>query len=164
MAAWIKVVFGCALAGLYVLVAWTMIDGALNEVGYAPNDATDWLVTIASGGLIAFVAAQIGVVVATEGNGIKGRMQNRLFGSGTQLTASDERAASAAVLVLVVDVAVLLIVGGFFIWLYVRPANIAVAEGAKPLKDAPAYISLQAQAIVGLIVAGAGAVGVAAAK
>lgn len=63
-----------------------------------------------------------------------------------------------------IDLVVLVVVGAFFVWLYLDPGNIAVAEGYDKLTSAPDYISLQAKAFIALVVAGAGGVGVAAAK
>jgi len=159
----IKIAFGILLVALYAFVAETMISGALTTAGYAPNADAEWIVTVTSGGIIAFVAAQIGVVVAGSGGGLRGRLGNRLFGSATP-NPRERFVRDATIGVLILDVFVLVVAGAFFVWLSVRPEDIAVPPDADPLKEAPDYIALQAKAIIGLILAGAGGIGVASLK
>jgi hypothetical protein len=164
---YIKSGFAFLLLVLYVMAAATMVNGALNTSGYLPNSGTTWLAISVGGGLIASVAAQLGVALGTETNGGGGGLDRRLsarhFGGADAADADSRKRMAVRVNVGVLVLSVLALVGfGFvFVYLWVDPGSIDVADGAARLKDAPEYIETQAKAFVGLVLAGAG-VGVAA--
>lgn len=160
----IKVVFALAAAALYLNATRRMLNGAINTVGYTPNTYTEWFVSLTGTALITFVAGQIGVTVATTGNGIRSRIAMRSYNKTTGLTTTEKWAVGATIAVLVVDLVVLAWVGWKFADLAFSPEKIIVKAGDPKLKDAPDYITIQAKAIASLVIAGAGGVTVAALK
>ncbi|MFC7500906.1 hypothetical protein [Nocardioides sp. GCM10030258] len=159
----VKALFGVAAAVLYTLAGASMLHGATSVPGYLPGEGAEYVITLFGAAMTAFVAAQLGVAIGSpdkddndERLGVVARLDAR-----SDLTRGTSRVTIA---VLLFDVVVLCAVGLIFVWLYISPSDIEVAKGAKELTKAPDYISLQAKAFIALVVAGAGGVGVAAAK
>jgi len=159
----IKAMFGVLVGILYAIAGQAMLTGATGTPGYKPGTGVEWLITMTGAAMTAFVAAQIGVVVATPGGDLIQRLRVHLFGT-TSVTSSQDRAAKLVVAVLVLDVVVLCVIGIWFVLLLADPSRISVPAGADPLKEAPEYVSLQAKAFVALAIAGATGVGVATNK
>lgn len=158
MGAYIKAGFGIVAAILYGIGAFAMLQGALKTPGFVPGEAPTYLVTACGAGITAFVAAQLGIAIASggTGNGSGGGLVARM----NRYSGNDDNLIPA--IVLIVDLIVLTVAGVLFVWLWISPGHIAVASGSDPLSSAPDYISLQAKAFIALVVAGAGGVGVAA--
>lgn len=161
--------FAFLLLVLYVIAASAMVTGALNTAGYSPNSGVSWLVISVGGGLTASVAAQLGVALGTSieggGNGLDRRLAARHFDApnAAESDSGKKWAVRINLGVLVLSLLVLIVFGLIFVYLWVNPHNLAVADGAAKLKEAPEYLQTQAKAFVALVLAGAG-VGVAAAK
>ncbi len=156
----IKAGFGILAACLYAAAAYFMIDGALSTATYAPGEGVEYVITLCGAAITAFVAAQLGIAVGAGPTNDDGSQRNLI----ARLDRDDDSSGRVTAAVLVFDAIVLVVVGALFVWLYLDPASIEVADGAKELTIAPDYVSLQAKAFIALVIAGAGGVGVAAAK
>lgn len=158
MGVYVKAFFGVVAAALYCIGAYQMIDGALHTAAYAPGEPAVYLATACGAGITAFVAAQLGIAIASgsAGGSLVARLKTYSEGStGTAWVTTG---------ILIVDLLALTVFGFLFVWLWVSPGNIAVAPGQDPLTAAPEYISVQAKAFIALVLAGAAGVGVAATK
>lgn len=155
----IKAGFGVLTAILYGVAGLIMINGAIGTPGYAPGEGVEYVITLFGAAVTAFVAAQLGIALGAAATQ-DGQDQNLV----ARLDRDPESNGKVTAGILLVDVLVLVVIGGLFLWLYMDPGSIEVKEGQKALSSAPDYISLQAKAFIALVVAGAGGVGVAAAK
>jgi hypothetical protein len=160
---WVKVVFSVVTTTIFVLVSVITLQGALNQPGFAPNEAVTWLLVTFSTAIITFIAAQLGVTVASPGRSLNTRLRYALTAESEE-TAGPSSTVTVASIVLLLNVLAITVVGLCFIWLWADPGQIAVKEGADPLKEAPEYIKTHAQAFAALIVAGFGGLLVGAAK
>jgi hypothetical protein len=141
---------GLVAALFYALAAKEMLNGAVNTAGYLSNGGVETVITLTGAAITAFVAAQIGVVVATPGGNPIERLKVRSFGANND-DAGETAAAWMTIVVLLVDFAVLVVAGYFFVRLFMSPSRVAVAPGASALKEAPDYIALQAKALLALV-------------
>ena len=80
------------------------------------------------GGLIAFIAAQLGLAIATAADGLRNKVR--------QTMGSDRWGDK----LLLLDVIIFFLIGLWFVLLWVKPDLIAVSDGGDPLKNAPEYI------------------------
>lgn len=161
--------FAFLLLVLYVIAASAMVYGAVSTVDYSPNSGVLWLVISVGGGLTASVAAQLGVALGTSTEGgnksLGRRLAARHFGSPTAAESNSRKRLAVRINlgVLALSLLALVVFGLIFVYLWVNPQNLAVADGAAKLKEAPEYLQTQAKAFVALVLAGAG-VGVASTK
>lgn len=156
----IKAVFGGLAALFYLFGAWTMLAGATTSPGFAPGAAVSYLVTAAGAAITTFVTTQLGIVIATnadkqDGGSVKDRLDQYSEGNNSWVNW-------VTIAVLLLDTAILIGTGLVFVYVWARPASIAVPVGSPALTVAPDYIDLQAKAFVALVLAGAAGVGIAA--
>lgn len=141
MTAAIKGVFAVIAALLFALAGLTVLIGAHITPGFAPNTGQTFLLDAIGGALVAFIAAQLGLAIGSRGDGLRSRIRTTMGAPnwGDRL--------------LLLDVAVFLIIGLWFVLLWVWPGLVAVAEGADPLKEAPGYVESQGKLFTGVVLA-----------
>ncbi len=150
----VKVAFSLLVGAVFGYVSWLIIYGAAETAGFLPSSSQDIAFSMVAGGVVAFIAAQLGITVARPSDG-KGLMR-RLSGS----MGSDTSVWPGIVLILLTLVYV---AAGFgFLWLWLSPENIAVGAGADRLTEAPGYIATPAKTFLGLLLGGLAGLGAAA--
>lgn len=157
-ALWVKTVFLGVLLVLYLIAAVPMVTQPTKTVDYSPNAFVTWVVVTVGAALLAALAAQLGVTLTSSGQGFTDKLANRHF-QLTSLGTGERRQKVAAwfnVIALVATGVTLLVIGIMFVRLAADPSLIAVANGAKKLKNAPDFIETQAKSIVTFAIAAAG--------
>lgn len=135
MKKYVKYIFATMVAVLFAIAAGSVLWGAIRTCGYAPNDAHTYLLDTLGGAIIAFIAAQLGIVVSQKGGTFAERI-NESMGSSTAFAMG----------ILWVVVGVFLFAGVGFVLLWVKPDWIAGGP-----TNAPPYIAAQAKAFVGVM-------------
>lgn len=146
MKAAIKGSFAAIAAILFFLGGATILWGTYRTPGFSPNSGQVFLLEMMGGGIVAFITAQLGLAVATSGNGLLARIRSTMgFAAGDKL--------------LILDVIVFLVIAFGFVLLWVKPDLIAVPEGSQQFKEAPEYIATQAKLYLGVVLAALTALG-----
>ena len=138
MKAAIKLVFAAVSAVLYALAAYAVLWSAVRTSGFKPTEAHTFLLDTIGAAIIAFIAAQLGIMVAGGGQSMRARVRNAM--------GSESKWAEA---MLIIDATIFLIAGLGFVVLWVRPDFIKDHQDP----NAPEYIATRAKAFVGVTLA-----------
>ncbi len=147
----IKGGFAALVAILFSFAASTTLLDAMTTAEASPNGMQSYLLDATGGALLAFIAAQLGIAVAKANGNAGFRVQLRASMDGAENGKSDW--------LLILDVAVFVFFGLWFLLLALKPDLVKVASGEPNLKDAPEFIQLHAKAFVGLTLGALAALG-----
>ena len=153
MRLWITAAFAILTSVLYALSATIVLWNAMNTPGYSPNDAQSTVYGLTSGAIVAFLVAQLGLAVGNSETGASDSLKAAVSGDPSK-GRGDLILGSAAL--------VFVLVGLWYITLWLIPSLIAPSPAAKSVTQAPDFIGLQAKAFLGILIAGFTAVAGAA--
>ncbi len=142
----VKVAFSVLVGVVFGYVSWLILRGAYETAGFEPSSSQDIAFSLVAGGVVAFIAAQLGITVGrpANGQGVVRRLSASMGGTESRWPG----------LVLVLLVAVYTVVGFGFLWLWLSPQYVAVPAGAPSLAEAPDYIAMPAKTFLGLLLGG----------
>lgn len=147
-----NMLLGIIVAVLFALASAAIIYGTLTDAKYKHEGFRVDLFELTIGGVVAFLVATLGIAVANEAKGARASIRAAV--SGTADKGGGEW--------LIAGVGGLyLLVGLMFVVIAVFPGLIAVEPNITPKPDAPAYITTQAKAFVGVALAGLASVATA---
>ena len=129
------------VALLFGAAAFTVLFDVRTTPGFSPNSGQAYLLDATGAAIVAFVAAQLGIAVKTQGNNFGTRVKGSMGSSDT------------GAWLLLIDFIVFLIAGLLFVLFWVKPRLIAVPDGNAALGEAPQFIQDQAKAFVGVTLA-----------
>ena len=109
--------------------------------GFTPNSGQAYLLDAAGAAIVAFIAAQLGIAVKTQGDNFGERVKGSMGSS------------DAGAWLLLIDVIVFLVAGLLFVVFWVQPSLVAVPDGQPALGEAPIFVQDQAKAFVGVTLA-----------
>ena len=145
MRLWINTAFAVLVALLYGFSAGVILWNAMNTSGYTPNDAQATVYGLTSGAVVAFLLAQLGLAVGNDEQGT---------GDSLKAAISGDASKGRGDLLLALVAAVFVLVGFWYLLLWLLPDQLASDDGSTAVTQAPEFIALQAKAFLGILVAG----------
>lgn len=141
--------FAILTAVLYGFVAGVILWKAMNTEGYSPNDAQTTLFGLTGGAVVAFLIAQLGLAVGNSESGPRDSLRAAVSG---------DKEKGKGDIILGIVALVFVILGLWYVLLWVLPSLIAASDNADASSEAPEFIALQAKAFIGIVLAGFAAV------
>lgn len=142
----VKVAFSLLVGVIFGYVSWLILYGATNTAEFVPSSSQDIAFSLVAAGIVAFIAAQLGITVGRppDGSGIVRRLSESMGAPASRWPG----------LVLILLVTAYTAVGFGFVFLWLSPEYLAVASGATELTEAPGYIAMPAKTFLGLLLGG----------
>jgi hypothetical protein len=137
--------FGLIAVGLYAVSASLILLGAFRTEGFNPSNAQGTLFGLTAGAVVAFLVAQLGLAAANK---------ETTTGNSLRAAVSGEANSGKGEWLLGVIAAIYILVGLMFVILWLSPGLLATGEDGKKLTAPPAYVASEAQAFVGVVLAG----------